>query len=109
VEATYKLAAGVVFFPLAWVVEGWLLWRAGGGWPLALFIALLVPGGFFALAWSERLRRLTRETRALLRLLLDRDLTRHLAARRRALLEDMDAAVARVPETVLAGGEEARG
>jgi 1-acyl-sn-glycerol-3-phosphate acyltransferase len=109
VEATYKLAAGVVFFPLAWVVEGWLLWRAGGGWPLALFIALLVPGGFFALAWSERLRRLARETRALLRLLLDRDLARHLAARRRALLEDMDAAVARVPETVLAGGEEARG
>ena len=109
VEATYKLSIGLVLFPLAWLAEGWLLWRAGGGWLLALFIALLAPGGFFALAWSERLGRLTRETRALLRLLLDRDLARHLAARRRAILEDMDAALARVPEAVLAAGEEARG
>ena len=109
VEATYKLAAGLVLFPLAWLAEGWLLWRGEGGWLLALFLGLLAPGGFFALAWSERLGRLSRETRALLRLLLDRDLAHHLAGRRRAILEDMDAALARVPEAVLAGGEERRG
>ncbi|MGH7368526.1 MAG: 1-acyl-sn-glycerol-3-phosphate acyltransferase [Candidatus Rokuibacteriota bacterium] len=109
VEATYKLAAGLVLYPLAWIGEGWLLWRAGGGWALALFVLLLGPGGFFALAWGERLRRLARETRALLRLLLDRDLARHLTGRRRAILDEMDAALSRVPEAVLAGGEEARG
>ena len=109
VEATYKLVAGVLIYPLAWVAEGWLLWRWGGGWPLALFVVLLVPGGFFALAWSERLRRLYRESRALLRLLVDRDLGRHLGGRRRAILGEMDRAVARVPEAVLSGREELRG
>ena len=109
VEATYKLVAGVVIYPLAWIVEGWLLWRWGGGWLLALFVVLLIPGGFFALAWGERLRRLYREGRALLRLLVDRDLGRHLGERRRAILDEMDRAVARVPEPVLAGREEPRG
>jgi 1-acyl-sn-glycerol-3-phosphate acyltransferase len=109
VEATYKLVAGVLIYPLAWIAEGWLLWRWGGGWPLALFVVLLVPGGFFALAWSERLRRLYRESRALLRLLVDRDLGRHLGGRRRVILGEMDRAVARVPEAVLAGREELRG
>ncbi|MGH7373980.1 MAG: 1-acyl-sn-glycerol-3-phosphate acyltransferase [Candidatus Rokuibacteriota bacterium] len=106
VEATYKLVAGLVLYPLAWIAEGWLLWRWGGGWLLAPFAVLLVPGGFFALAWGERLRRLYRETRALLRLLVDRDLARHLAERRGVILKDMDAAVALVPEPVLAGREE---
>ena len=109
VEATYKLAAGVVIFPLAWIVEGWLVWRWGGGWLLVLFAVLVIPGGFFALAWGERLRRLYREGRALLRLLVDRDLGRHLGERRRAILDEMDRAVARVPESVLAGREEPRG
>jgi hypothetical protein len=106
VEATYKLAAGVVLYPLAWIAEAWLLRRVGGGGLLALFLVLLVPGGFFALSWSERLRRLYRETRALLRLVLDRDLARHLAERRREILAEMDAAVAHVPEPVLDGREE---
>jgi glycerol-3-phosphate O-acyltransferase / dihydroxyacetone phosphate acyltransferase len=109
VEATYKLVAGIVIYPLAWIALGSVLWRGGGGWPLALFIVLLIPGGFFALAWSERLRRLYRESRALLRLLVDRDLGRHLGERRRAILEEMDRAVARVPEPVLAGREEPPG
>jgi glycerol-3-phosphate O-acyltransferase / dihydroxyacetone phosphate acyltransferase len=109
VEATYKLVAGAIMYPLAWIVEGWLLWRWGGGWPLAVFALLLIPGGFFALAWSERLRRLYRESRALLRLLVDRDLGRHLGGRRRAILDEMERAVARVPEPVLSGREEPRG
>jgi glycerol-3-phosphate O-acyltransferase / dihydroxyacetone phosphate acyltransferase len=108
VEATYKLVAGIVLYPLAWIAEGWLLARAGGGWLLALFAVLLIPSGFFALAWSERLRRLYREGRALLRLLVDRDLGRHLGERRRAILDEIDRAVARVPAPVLAGREAAR-
>jgi hypothetical protein len=96
----------VVLYPLAWIAEAWLLWRVGGAGWLALFLALLGPGGFFALSWSERLRRLYRETHALLRLVLDRDLARHLAERRREILAEMDGAVARVPEPVLDGREE---
>jgi 1-acyl-sn-glycerol-3-phosphate acyltransferase len=106
VEATYKLAAGLVFYPLAWLLEGWLAWRTGGGVLLALFVVLLGPGGFFALAWAERLRRLYREGRALLRLVVDRDLGRLLGMRRRVILAELDAAVARVPLPVLAGREE---
>lgn len=106
VEATYKLVAGVVLYPLAWIAEAWLLWRVGGAGWLAVFLVLLAPGGFFAISWSERLRRLYRETRALLRLVLDRDLARHLAQRRREILAEMDGAVARVPEPVLDGREE---
>jgi len=109
VEATYKLVAGIIIYPLAWIALGSVLWRGVGGWPLALFVVLLIPGGFFALAWSERLRRLYRESRALLRLLVDRDLGRHLGERRRVILEEMDRAVARVPEPVLAGREEPPG
>jgi hypothetical protein len=106
VEATYKLAAGLVFYPLAGLLEGWLAWRTGGGVLLALFVVLLGPGGFFALAWAERLRRLYREGRALLRLVVDRDLGRLLGMRRRVILAELDAAVARVPLPVLAGREE---
>ena len=51
---------------------------------------------------------LYRESRALLRLVADRDLGRHLGERRRAILDEMDRAVARVPEPVLAGREEPR-
>ena len=105
-EATCR---GASYLSLAWIVEGWLVWRWGGGWLLALFAVLVIPGGFFALAWGERLRRLYREGRALLRLLVDRDLGRHLGERRRAILDEMDRAVARVPESVLAGREEGGG
>jgi len=107
VEATFKLSAALLLYPLAWIAEGWLLARAGGPWLVAVFVLLLLPSGFFALAWAERLHRLQREGRALLRLLSDRDLVRHLALRRRALLAEMDAAVATVPEAVLAGRDEA--
>jgi hypothetical protein len=108
VEATCKLAARLVLYPLAWLLEGWLAWRAGGGGLLALFVALLGPGGFLALARAERLRRLYREGRALLRLLVGRDLGRLLGERRRVILAELDAAVARGPGPVLAGREEPR-
>ncbi len=106
VEATYKLLAGLVLYPLAGIGEAWLAWRLGGRGLLTLFVLLLVPGGFFALSWSERLVRLYRETRALLSLLLDRDLARHLAERRREILADMEAAAALVPEPILSGEQE---
>ena len=102
-EATYKITAGVVLFPLCWLAEGWAAWRLGSGWLLALFVLSLAPTAFFALTWRARLQRFAREVRAFLRFLADRNLHRRLLARRRAIMDEL-AALARLgPETVLSG------
>jgi 1-acyl-sn-glycerol-3-phosphate acyltransferase len=101
--ATYKLAAGLVLYPLCWLGEGWLVWRVGGAWLLALFAALLVPGGFFALAWWARLDRVRRDIRGFVQFLFRPDLHGRLLGRRRALLAEMQELARRVPPAVMAG------
>jgi glycerol-3-phosphate O-acyltransferase/dihydroxyacetone phosphate acyltransferase len=98
-EATYKIVAGLLFYPLCWCVEGWVAWAWGGGWGLAALLAALLPGGFFALAWEERCGRAAREARAFLRFLVDRDLRRRLMLRRQALVDEI-AALAQLVEPV---------
>jgi len=105
-QATFKLAAGLALYPLAWVGEGWTAWRLGGGWLLAAFIAGLAPSGFFALAWSERLHRVARDARAWLRFLADRDLQRHLASRRRAIMGELGALFELVPAAQVTGAPD---
>ena len=90
-EATYKIMAGVLFYPVCWSVEGWAAWRLGGAWGLAALLAALLPTGFFALGWQERSGRAARESRAFLRFLVDRDLHRRLTARRQALVDEITA------------------
>ncbi|KRT67907.1 MAG: acyltransferase domain-containing protein [Candidatus Rokubacteria bacterium CSP1-6] len=102
-EATYKVTAGVVLFPLCWLGEGWVAWWLGGGWLLAVFALSLAPAAFFALTWRERLGRFARETRAFLRFLVDRNLHHRLRARRRALVEELAALGRLIPESVLGG------
>jgi 1-acyl-sn-glycerol-3-phosphate acyltransferase len=103
VEATYKIAGGVVMFPLAWAFEAWLAARIGGP-PLAVLLVLaLIPTGFFALAWQARLHDVTREATALWHFLARRGLRDRLLARRRALAQELDRLAARVPAAVLAG------
>jgi glycerol-3-phosphate O-acyltransferase / dihydroxyacetone phosphate acyltransferase len=104
-EATFKMVASVVFYPVCWLAEGYLVWRLGGPWLLGLFAALLVPGGFFAIAWRDRVRRVGRDTRGFLRLVFDQDLRRRLAGRRAALLDDLELLTRLVPAPVLAGPE----
>ncbi len=103
VLATYKVLVGILVFPVSWALEGWTAWRLGGGPLLALFLVSLLPTAFFALSWTERLERLRRETRGLLAVLLDRDLRRHLLARRRAIMEEFQELLRFVPEPVLEG------
>jgi len=105
-EATFKLAAALILYPVVWIAEGWAAWRLGGGWVLAVFTTALLPTGFFALTWAERLGRVLREARGLFRFLVDRDLHRHLLARRRAIMDELTALLAMVPESVLAGSVE---
>jgi 1-acyl-sn-glycerol-3-phosphate acyltransferase len=97
-EATDKIAAGLVLYPMAWALEAWCAFRLGGAGPLAVFLVALVPLGFFALAWRERLDRLAREARAFAGLLLDRDRARRLRKRRKALAADLAALARLVPE-----------
>src|SRR5262249_58605134 len=80
-EATFKMVASVILYPVCWLAEGYLVWRLGGPWLLGLFAALLAPGGFFAIAWRDRVRRVGRDTLGFLRLVLDQDLRRPLPER----------------------------
>jgi hypothetical protein len=90
-EATDKMAAGLVLYPLCWAVESWLIWRSGGWRLVAVFALLLVPSGLVALAWRERLARVGRQARAFARFIVDRRAARGLLAERRALVEEAEA------------------
>jgi len=102
-EATYKIAGGVVIYPLTWAFEAWLVHRFVGTKWLVGFLLVLLPAGFFALAWQARSQNVAREARGLLHFLARRGLHERLVERRQALAEDMERLAARVPEAVLAG------
>jgi hypothetical protein len=90
-----------VLFPLFWALEGFAAWRFGGGSLLAVFLIALLPTGFFALSWTERLHRVRREARGLLTVLVNRDLRAHLLARRRGIMTEFQDLLRLVPEPVL--------
>jgi 1-acyl-sn-glycerol-3-phosphate acyltransferase len=97
-EATDKIAAGMVLFPLAWALEAWGAWRLLGLWALLALLVALFPAGFFALAWRARLDRMQSEARAFLHCLRDRDLPARLGAQQDALAEELRALARLVPE-----------
>ncbi len=97
-EATDKIAAGLVLYPVAWALEGWAVYALGGGRWLALFLLALPVTGFFALSWYERLEHVRKEARAFLRFLKDRDLVRRMRERREDLARELRA-LARLGET----------
>lgn len=97
-EATDKLAAGLVLYPLAWLAEAWAVLRLGGGWAAVVFVAGLLPTGFFALAWRSRLEHVVAEARALRRWLGDPGLRQRLRERRQALAGELLALARLVPE-----------
>jgi glycerol-3-phosphate O-acyltransferase/dihydroxyacetone phosphate acyltransferase len=102
-EATYKLLAGLVFYPGCWAAEGWLARRLGGGLGLGAFLASLGPTGFFALGWWERLRRVRRDARGFFQFLARRDLHARLLERRQGLLAELRALAREAPDRTLAG------
>jgi hypothetical protein len=105
-EATFKIFAGLVLYPLCWITEGWLVWRLGGPWRLAVFIVMVFPTGVLALTWRERWDRVRRDASAFVQFLRDRDLHRRLLARRHALAEEMEALARLVPSAVLDAGRQ---
>lgn len=96
-EATDKIVAGVVIYPVFWALEGWLLWRLAGIAPLVVFLVLLAPSALLAMAWRERLERVGRQARAFGRFLVERDLQAKLLHERRALINELRALAERVP------------
>jgi 1-acyl-sn-glycerol-3-phosphate acyltransferase len=103
VESTYKVIVGLVLYPVCWTLEGWGIWQLGGGGALAVFVFSLLPTGFFALSWTQRLDRVGRDTRGLVTVLMDRGLRSHLLERRRAIMAEFQELLRRVPEPVLDG------
>ena len=95
-EATDKIFAGLVLFPLAWLLELLVVFTLAGGIAALVFSASLLPLGFFAIAWRERLDHVVRETRAFLRYLRDRNVIRQLRERRRNLGLELKALGGRV-------------
>jgi 1-acyl-sn-glycerol-3-phosphate acyltransferase len=103
VEATYKIAGGVVIFPVCWALQAWLAARLLGPPAAVALLLALVPTGVFALSWQTRFQDLAREATALAHFLARRGLHARLLARRGALAEELERLAARVPEPVLAG------
>jgi len=97
-EATDKIAAGLLLFPLTWALETWGAWRLGGPWTAAALAVALLPAGFLALAWQERIARLGRDLRVLTRRRRDPELLARLLARRRDLAGELRSMAALVPE-----------
>jgi len=90
-EATDKIAAGLLLYPLAWIAEGWAAWALGGPLALLLFLLALPITGFLALAFSERLERVGREARAFLVALGHRGRRERLRREREALVRELEA------------------
>ncbi len=91
VVATYKLFAGLIFYPVMWVVwaglAGWY-----GGWRLVLLTAVLAPvAGYIALRFHERRGHFRREARAFLLLHSGRRSMAALRARRAEVLAAVQA------------------
>ncbi len=85
VSATYQLLGGLLLFPLSWIAEAIVLAWAFGPWSVWLFVIGLVPTGFYALSWQDRLQRFPREFRAA----LSGRREARLAARRRWLRHEL--------------------
>lgn len=102
-EATDKIVGGLVFYPLSWIAEGWVLDALFGRTALIAFLVAIPLTAFPALAWYERVRRVKTEARAFGRFLRERELLRRLRKERQELSEELHA-LARLADSS-AGGE----
>jgi 1-acyl-sn-glycerol-3-phosphate acyltransferase len=88
-DATDKMAAGLVLYPVFWCLEGWLAWHYGGGWGLASFVVLLAPAGLVALSWRQRVARVERGIRGYARILREPGLLGGLREERDRLRQEL--------------------
>ncbi len=92
--ATVKAVAGLLFYPVTWIVLAWLAWRQRGA-PGAIAALGLAPlAGWAAIMFVERIDLLAGGTRGLLLALTGKRKFLRLVAERTAIAEEL-AAVAR--------------
>jgi 1-acyl-sn-glycerol-3-phosphate acyltransferase len=107
--ATYKVFGAFLFFPLAWIAEGWLIGHYVGGslgWRLGTALALAAaPTGYLALLFHDRRTVFWHEARAFLLLRTRKRLADELKTRREAVLRQVEklAALHETPGELLAG------
>ncbi|MEO8587421.1 MAG: 1-acyl-sn-glycerol-3-phosphate acyltransferase [Acidobacteriota bacterium] len=89
--ALYKLIAGVVFFPLALLLEGAAVWYVAGPFWAGLAAATLPFAGILSLLFSEYAAWRERQARELLALLFAPGAIARLRAERDALIAEIDA------------------
>jgi hypothetical protein len=90
-EATVKIVAGLILYPVCWLLEGIVAWYVGGPWLAAGFVVWLIPGGIWLLAWHGRWAHLVRQARGSLCVWRNRRRCHALLAERRAIVGDMRA------------------
>jgi 1-acyl-sn-glycerol-3-phosphate acyltransferase len=57
--ATYKILTALVVFPLAWVLEALLAWRAWGSWAAAAALLIAPATGYVALLFHDQVEERT--------------------------------------------------
>jgi glycerol-3-phosphate O-acyltransferase/dihydroxyacetone phosphate acyltransferase len=88
--ATFKVFGALLFFPLAWIAEGWLVGHYLGAWT-GLAVALLAPlTGYVALLFHDRRAIFWHEARAYLLLRTRKRLAEELRSRREAVLRQVE-------------------
>jgi glycerol-3-phosphate O-acyltransferase / dihydroxyacetone phosphate acyltransferase len=90
VIATYKLAAALVLFPIAyagWAILAW--WLGGAPWLIATLV-ILPPLGLIAIHWRIRWERLAEDARLFLRLFRQPARIDRIAEDRRTLVAEFD-------------------
>jgi glycerol-3-phosphate O-acyltransferase/dihydroxyacetone phosphate acyltransferase len=92
--ATFKVFGALLFFPLAWIAEGWLAGHYLGGYLgiwADLAVALLAPlTGYIALLFHDRRAIFWHEARAYLLLRTRKRLAEELRSRREAVLRQVE-------------------
>ena len=88
--ATFKVFGSLLFFPLTWITEGWLIGHYLGGWIGTLLALLAGPAGYVALLFHDRRAIFWHEARAYLLLRTRRRLAAELRSRREAVLRQVE-------------------
>jgi glycerol-3-phosphate O-acyltransferase/dihydroxyacetone phosphate acyltransferase len=88
--ATYKVFGSFLFFPAAWLAEGWLAGYYLGGWIGVLVALAAPPTGYIALLFHDRRAIFSHEARAFLLLRTRRRLAAELKERRGGVLRQVE-------------------
>jgi 1-acyl-sn-glycerol-3-phosphate acyltransferase len=97
-EATWKVLAGLILYPLAWIVEAWAAWVAAPRWLFALLLVWLIASSFSALVRPDRSTGAWSRARDMVSQWWDPVRMNTLRDERRAIVAELRALAAQVPD-----------